>query len=222
MVPAQIQAQLQGYYDLTLPQHVGDYLITDRRIANYLDNSTESYDTNEKLLVLEEPDGLNVSLFLADELLSNLDSNNPFEDLNNTNLNEFCTVLEGVSHFIYLAYNAGHDRPVSQLELELQAEVDKFVSIILLAKQQEVRVCWENLADFLFSRCGFDPQLSDQDRRRYLEANDFASAFCAHLTQRSRGEIDHVETRSELCRFYRKRHFDKLSRCGEPRAIPAP
>jgi hypothetical protein len=36
-------------------------------------------------------------------------------------------VAEGVSHFIYLAERARVSLPVTQLELELQAEVDKFV-----------------------------------------------------------------------------------------------
>jgi len=172
--------------------------------------------------VLEEPGGLNVSLFLADDLLSSLDGNNPFDHLNSANLNEFCTVLEGVSHFIYLTYNASHDRPVSQLELELQAEVDKFVSIILLARKQGNRICWNGLSEFLFARCYFDSGLSVDDQERYRAANNYASAFCTQLTLRSSGHIDNNTTRSELCRFYRKRHREKLSRCIQPGTILPP
>ncbi len=46
------------------------------------------------------------------------------------------TALEGVSHFVYLAWNAGHDKPVSLLELEMQAEVDKYVGSYWLMRRQ--------------------------------------------------------------------------------------
>jgi hypothetical protein len=222
MIPALIQAQLQGYYDLELNHQVDDFLISDRRLADTLENSPNSRNTDEKLLVLEEADGLGISLFLADELLASLDGDNPFDQLNNSNLNAYCTVLEGVSHFVYLAYNALHDRPVSRLELELQAEVDKFVSIILLARKQGVRICWNDLNEILFARCRFDPELSREERQRYRAANDYASAYCSRLTLRSSGHIDTSSTRTELCRFYRKRHRDKFSRCFESGEILPP
>ena len=44
------------------------------------------------------------------------------------NVADYWTALEGVSHFLYLAWNAGHDKPVSLLELEMQAEIDKYVA----------------------------------------------------------------------------------------------
>ncbi len=36
-------------------------------------------------------------------------------------------MVEGVSHFLYLAERARRELPTTQLELELQAEVDKYV-----------------------------------------------------------------------------------------------
>ena len=41
----------------------------------------------------------------------------------------FCLALEGVSHFLYLIWNASFDRSVTLLEMELQAEIDKFVML---------------------------------------------------------------------------------------------
>ena len=40
-------------------------------------------------------------------------------------LDPLCQIIEGVSHFVYLAERARVDREATQLELELQAEVDK-------------------------------------------------------------------------------------------------
>jgi hypothetical protein len=213
MIPSLIQAQLQDYYDLKLNHRVDDFLISDRYLADSLEGRPNPRNTDEKILVLEESDGLCISLFLAEELLESLDENNPFDQLNSSNLNAYCTVLEGVSHFIYLCFNASHDRPVSRLEIELQAEVDKFVSIILLARKQGLRISWNDLSDVLFTHCRFDPELSRDELQRYRAANNYASAYCARLTLRSSGQISNGSTRTELCRFYRKRHRDKFSRC---------
>lgn len=46
-------------------------------------------------------------------------------------LDELCQVVEGVSHFLYLAERARRELPVTQLELEIQAEVDKYVVLVL-------------------------------------------------------------------------------------------
>lgn len=46
-------------------------------------------------------------------------------------LDELCQVVEGVSHFLYLAERARRELPATQLELEIQAEVDKYVVLVL-------------------------------------------------------------------------------------------
>ena len=47
-------------------------------------------------------------------------------------LSGFCAAAEGVSHFLYLAHRAGQGGQVSQLELEAQGELDKYLSVVLL------------------------------------------------------------------------------------------
>ncbi len=222
MIPGLIQTQLQQFYDLELSCQVNDYLITDRQLVSSLGTRPFTGNVEEKLLIREEPDGLGVSLFLAEELLSSLAGNNPFDHLNNDNLGEFCTALEGVSHFIYLTWNATYDRPVSQLELELQAEVDKFVSIILLASEQGNAIQWQDINDILFANCEYDPSLDSTELARYQCANDYASYFCSQLERRNTGPIDSEITRKELRRFYRKRHLEKLSECNQASAISGP
>jgi hypothetical protein len=95
-----------------------------------------------------------VGLFLDPQLLERLALANPLEALNAGNLADYWTALEGVSHFIYLAWNAGHDRGVSLLELELQAEIDKYVSSWLLLREQDPERYPAELHRLLFERVG--------------------------------------------------------------------
>ena len=51
-------------------------------------------------------------------------------------MEDYWTALEGVSHFVYFAWNAGYDKPVSILELEMQAEIDKYIATFTLLRRQ--------------------------------------------------------------------------------------
>ena len=87
------------------------------------------------------------------------------------NLADYCTALEGVSHFHYFVWSAARARNVSLLELELQAEVDKYASALRLTlEQREGRVPRE-LFHRLFDGASFLPHLTDAERRRYEEAH---------------------------------------------------
>ncbi|MGI9317022.1 MAG: hypothetical protein ACR2QW_06800 [bacterium] len=217
-----IQDLLHVVYDLNLTHRVNDFLITDQDYATRLENKKESRPVDEKLLVFENDDELLISLYLAEELLSALHKDNPFEQLHNHNLATFCTALEGVSHFVYLAWNASHDRPVSQLELELQAEVDKFVAIVFVAGGQYGPIQLERLIHWLFQKCRFDSRLKPDELQRYQDANNYASQFCSRLQQSVPGAGASEFDLGELRRFYRKRHLEKLNECESAALIRSP
>ena len=66
--------------------------------------------------------------------LSRLEAADPHRALTENNLADYCTALEGVSHFVYSTWGLERDMPVSLLELETQAEVDKYaITVFLLA-----------------------------------------------------------------------------------------
>ena len=84
-------------------------------------------------LLLREMDGeLGMALFVDAAAIANLERHDPAARLDERNFADFCLAVEGVSHFVYVALAAARQRPVSQLELELQAEVDKFVCCFLV------------------------------------------------------------------------------------------
>lgn len=114
-------------------------------------------------------------------------------------------LLEGVSHFVYLAERVRTGLPATQLELELQAEVDKFVLLALDANSADRR---DQLA---LHRCIFDEAtfLDPPDTEageRYRFANQLAARLVARLVGRDDGEI-----RELLRRFYRAGQADKIA-----------
>jgi hypothetical protein len=202
MLLQQLQDLLAGIYDLPTDYSVYDFLFTERE---RLPSPARESDTDEQLLVLEEGDAASVGLFLDPQLLERLSSANPLEALNGGNLADYWTALEGVSHFLYLAWNDAHDRGVTLLELELQAEIDKYVGSWWLLRQQDPARVPSELHYLLFERAHVDTRLAGARSDLYREANQFAARFCRRLERQLAAQVARVqlETLAELRRFYR-------------------
>jgi hypothetical protein len=125
--------------------------------------------------------------------------------LTQENVADYWTALEGVSHFLYFAWNAGHDKPVTLLELELQAEIDKYVASYLLLKKQFPDRFPSELLHVLFERTRIDSQLAKGREHLYRAATRHAEKFCRRLAQSLKESHSALENGvlAELRRFYR-------------------
>ncbi len=203
MLLSRLQTLIGGIYDVSVAYDVCDFLVTDRRSLPAIAHSGLA---DEELIVAESADGaeMGLSLYLDAAVLERLKSADPLVELNAGNVADWWTALEGVSHFLYLAWNAGHDKPVSLLELEMQAEVDKYVASYYLMRRQYPRHFPAELRRVLFERTRIDPRLAHERRRLYAEAHRYAARFCRRLEERlTRAANGEREVLTELRRFYR-------------------
>ena len=206
---SRLQELIGGIYDVRVAHDVYDFLVTDRRA---LPQAARGGTAEEELLVAQSADGgeLALSLYLDPALLARLARADPLEHLHEGNVADCLTALEGVSHFLYLTWNAGHDRPVSVLELEMQAEVDKFIASHLLLRRQAPQRFPLELRHVLFARCRPDPCLDEARAALYREASRYAERFCRRLENdlerrraRAPGTLRGDGVLAELRRFYR-------------------
>jgi hypothetical protein len=158
----------------------------------------------EQLLVRQEGDDLGLGLFVDAAALDNLERNDPSARLDDHNFADFCLAVEGVSHFIYLALRAADERAVSQLELELQAEVDKFACCLLVAGGTS------DLRRRLYGDVRFADDLDDAESARYRAANNEARRYAAALERKYVRSERAEALLTELRRFYRMDLPDKL------------
>jgi hypothetical protein len=206
-----LEALLTGIYDLDTGCRVEDFLVTDRQ---RLPGDCRDAPGDEQLFVAPDGDELCVSLYLDAALLDRLDRHDPSDALDAGNLADCWTALEGVSHFLCVAHNAGHDRPVSRLALEMQAEIDKYVGCFALLRRHEPRRFPAELHALLFRRARVDPALCAGRESLYRRANRLAARFCARLEPRLRAlcRRDDHGWLAELRRFYRLSDPGKLRR----------
>jgi len=208
-VLAELQQQLADIYRLDRPYDVREFVITDPVLARALGQDAMLRNTRETLLVAEDEAGLSVSLFLDADMLRRLESNNPVERLRADQLDDVWQVIEGISHFNCIVWKAMCERTVSLLELELQAEIDKYVSTLLLALNQADSQLADNLHRWLFDEVSFSDGLDDEQRLRYRSANDYAARFC-HRLRAALVNGDRTVL-AELRRFYRLQLGAKIS-----------
>jgi hypothetical protein len=200
MVLGLVQRGLETLYRVETELDVDDYVV-DRGVR---DAAGVSSTPREQLLVRQDDDGLELALYVDPAALANLVANDPRRSLHRGNLGDFLLAVEGVSHFVLLAWRARQERPVTALELELQAEVDKYVTCLLTAGR--------DLREVLFRDFRLHDGLAADERERYLVANENAAAYADALHGRfvARGDVPAMI--AELRRFYRLGLGEKLER----------
>jgi len=208
-VLAELQKNLVDLYEVDHGYDVRDYLITDPRIARILGQDALMPNTDESVLLYEDDDGLALSVYLDKSMLDRLDAADPLVHLRAEQLGDFWTVLEGVSHFNYIVWCASRDRSVTLLELEMQAEVDKFVTSSILAFEQGDSHLVKRLHALLFDHAKIKPDLDREQHDRYAAASEYAARFCHRLQQRLLDS--NARVLSELRCFYRLSQADKIS-----------
>jgi hypothetical protein len=152
----------------------------------------------ETLFLRECGDGVEVSLRLA-----------PLASESSVDLDGVCQLIEGVSHFVYIAERAKAGRPATQLELEIQAEVDKYVVLAAALDRLDVRSS-ERLRDRLYDRVSYVHDEGSEFGDRYRMANAVAKRFTRRLECDYLARRRIVEMREALRVFFRMGQQDKL------------
>ena len=200
---SRIQSDLEGIYRLERILDIDDFVLPKSSIDAPLDRL-------EQVLVAGAPDDLSMSLILDDSLLS---------PDTQWNLDRFCVATEGVSHVLYLASTAQRGQRVSAFELELQAEIDKFL-VLVTAVGMECRLALQRL----FARAHFRSTVTDNlELERYRRAHRTAWAFCKRIgasLPKQHGLEQRVERMlREVREIYRMRGISKLERLSGYRPV---
>jgi hypothetical protein len=225
-----IQRRITELYDVQIGAEVEDFLC-DEEFARAL-GGDEAARRGEVLFVVEQADGARVALFL-DAAAREADEGGWLAGPER--FRACCLAAEGVSHFVYVAFRADHALAVSELELELQAEIDKWVLGLIaafpdglgsvlatgvaatLAAGQGIglvalRDRSRRLRARLFSEAAFLDEAGTERGDRYRAAHRLAARYAERLERRfvATGQFDGLAR--ELRRFYRLGLREKLER----------
>lgn len=211
-VLGRLQRGLEALYRVDTQLDVHLFVVSDNEREQALNDNGRgpgaSRKPREQLLVSHAEGELSLGLYLDAHVIANLERHDPGQGLGEHNFGDFCLAVEGVSHFIYVARCAAADRPVSALELELQAEVDKFVSCLLVDEASTRRSA--ELRARLYEDVRYEEDLDHEERQRYQTANGGARDYARALEHRYLRHHRMGEMLIELRRFYRLGLEEKL------------
>jgi hypothetical protein len=176
-----IQRRLQRYYALETAPDVVEFA------------AAAEHGEREVLLVRDHDGSIELAL-----VIPNQPPNDGANDL-------WLQLAEGVSHFVHVAERARTGLPTTQLELELQAEVDKFVLLALEPPHADAARL-RTLHRDLFDSSSFLHPAGTELGERYRLANALAARLAAALLRRHKSDA-----RTLLQRFYRVGQAEKIA-----------
>ena len=186
---ARILRALEGYYRANAEE-----------LGAFLRTHPAEGDARETLLVREEAGAVELALVLPDRL-----ARSAWKSLT---LDERCQVVEGASHFLVVCERARSDRPTTHLELELQAEVDKW--LVLSGGGRLDQEADAELRAALYHRGTFLHPAHTVEGQRYRFANDLAARFTYKIA-RSHARLGRFDKmRDELHQFFRMGQEEKI------------
>jgi hypothetical protein len=204
------QEELEAIYGVRAPC-VADFLVDRERARTTAGGEPRA---PELLLVRESEQGLELGLFLDADVVEAVDSADPHDPRPLLTAPAFLPRLacatEGVSHFVYLATRAAAGRPVSLLELEVQAEVDKFALLVLHLWRRGLRRLSPSLRRRLFEKVRYHDHLADEEVERYRLANRLGGGYARWLEDRYVDEADVEGLLRDLRASYRLGGSEKL------------
>jgi hypothetical protein len=189
-VVAKILKQLERYYEASA-EEVGPYLrVHDEDVAA----------PREALLVRHDADTVEIALVLPDRV-----ARSPWSTLS---FDERCQLVEGASHFLVVCERARRALPTTQLELEIQAEVDKWLVLSgggRLSPEDD-----DALHDALYASPSFLHAEGTEAGERYRLANRTAARFVRKLSHAFARRGRHGDLRAALREFFWRGQSDKL------------
>jgi hypothetical protein len=224
MLLNRLQQHLETIYEVRSDYQVADFVINDPGLARDLDVSETARELPEKLLIhKQDEEAVDIALYLDPDLLQRLETNDPTQLLHGQNLHDFWVALEGISHFLYFTWNAGYERRVSLLEMELQGEVDKYIMAAFLFHRQQQGAVPARLHQHLFQNVTYDARLNAAELQRYRSANYFAARFCYCIEKQFLRSRSYAGLLNTLRRFYRLTQYHKITaieHLGKSAAVP--
>jgi len=210
---ASILRHIDRVYVLDLNVDIRDFLVSRETCARLgADPSRGSVLVNE---VGDEE--IELGLYLGEEDLERLTevdlSSSP---MSASSFEVLLLAIEEVSHFAYLAFSASRVKRVTELELELQAEVDKYITFTLLHASSNRGRVPKDLLDRVFSDFDVRPDLDSERRERYIAASSLASRYCSYVVQSAlESGSGLAPLLAELRSFYRLSQRGKIVRIHE-------
>lgn len=200
-----VQRRIESLYAVEPHAPVTDFLVSEAQAGRLPGGGSRT-------VLQQDGDELSVGVVIEGEVRRRLAQADPRVRLDRSNLDPFCILTEEVSHFVYVMFCARAERSVTQLELELQGEVDKYLNAVFLLSSQNEGAFSTGLRELLFRHWHLRPGVTGESAERYRAASELGFRYTGWLEREFLRPGHASELAREARRFYRLGQREKLER----------
>lgn len=225
-----LEQTLAGLYQVETPPQLAPFVVGEEAVEQMARTGAIAprQGAREEVFLLDDGQELSVAVFLDRRArhAARQAVQQQAVTLNAEVFADFCVALEGVSHFLLVTHRANAGQPVTQLELELQAEVDKYVMARLCPWQSPSSTEGGHIGSSssgpepnellrtLFQRFTLADHLRDEQAERYITATRLALRYCRRLEREFLSRRRRQELTADLRAFFRKSQAARLDHIG--------
>lgn len=186
----ELQNKIEKTYALdTGITNIEQYIIGDKGYEEFYANekirTVINNNSGARVFIRDEEHPLKVSIYYPDAMIRELEDNDPRAGIHDDNIDLCAGFVEELDHFLFIARNYKLNRPFSLLELELQANVTKYLVLkyFIALQNKSIRLCnydKEYIRYHLFYKCKYDIENSSE-RKRYEDAGKFGMIYTKHI-----------------------------------------
>jgi hypothetical protein len=179
--------QIKGVLERTYRMRTGiddpaPFIVGDRGFARFYAGAAlpcrvdAGIDSGATTVIRESPSGTRVAVYYPDRLIRRLERHPPQRGLGERNVDAFATLVEELDHLLFVAERTVCRRPLTLFEMELHANVSKYLVLSRFLAGQRSRLCpadrlW--LRHHLFHKLRYTEPDADV-RDRYRDARRWA------------------------------------------------
>ena len=186
----ELQRKIERTYALdTGITNIEQYIIGDKGYEEFYAEENIRTVVNShsgaKVLIRDAGDTLKVSIYYPDELIRKLEGNDPRLGLHDDNIDLCASFVEELDHFLFIVQNYKQNRPFSLLELEIQANVTKYLVLkyFIALQNKSIKLSKfdkEYIRYHLFYKRKYDIE-DTSERKRYEDAGKFGMMYTEHI-----------------------------------------
>ncbi|MGR3319823.1 MAG: hypothetical protein ACUZ8O_15255 [Candidatus Anammoxibacter sp.] len=145
--------------------------------------------SDARVLIRDKGETLKASIYYPDDLIKVLENNDPRFGIHDDNIDACASFVEELDHFLFIAQNFRWNRPFSLLELELQANITKYLVLkyfiaLQIGTTRLTRFYREYIRYHLFYKREYD--IDDaSEKKRYEDTRVFAVIYTNYIDQLS-------------------------------------
>lgn len=213
---SRIQKIIERIYDVETFLNVEDYVIEEPLSCCLMTKpglNIGSSSSKGCIFISQIGKDLEITVYIDRETVSNLKGHNVMQGFHRKDISDFFIAAEEVSHFVYAVWSAIQRRQITIFEMELQAEVDKYITAILYSGSiNKGKIPAMEIKKCLFEDSILQPDLQPEEKERYKSANRLAMNYCHYLESNYLKKNDLPSMLRDIRHFYRLGQNGKISR----------